>query len=148
MQNLTRSARRRRAFLRINIALSICALGFTSLTMASKAKEALAYGPGDGVCANIIGSANCPEGSTDGGFEPFTRITCHQSSAWYQPGVNRPDDGPYYNCCLYTQRTRRCIHPNGPTQLQGVEYFQSSSNADASCGSSGSGSNSYCLYKV
>ena len=142
MQNLTRSARRQ-AFLRINIALSICALGFASLTMASYAKEALAYAPEDGVCANIIGSANCPPGSTINGAIPYTWVTCHQSSAWYGFGIPFPL-GPYYNCCLYDQQTYVCAMPNGMMQLFAVEYFQSNSNGDASCRGY-SGQDAYCL---
>ena len=145
MQNLTRSARRRRAFLRINIALSVCALGFVSLTIASKAKEALAYGPEDGVCANIIGSANCLAGSTFAGSLPYTWTTCRQSSAWYEYGTlfPLPPLGPYYNCCVYEEQTIVCLS-NGGYSYQYVSYFQSKTNGDASCIRQSNG-NSTCL---
>ena len=100
--------------------------------MASRAKEALAYGPGDGVCANIIGSANCPEGYSR---EPnyYTGDTCHQSSAWYAFGI--PAYGPYYNCCMYTAQYFRCVPQNSNymTEYSNVQYFQNNSNGDARC---------------
>ena len=144
MQNFTRSDRRR-AFLRINIALSICALGFASLTMAYNAKKSLATGPKDGVCANMIGSANCPPDSTFAGMLPYTWYTCHQSSAWYDYGLPFPL-GPYYNCCLYELQGRMCLDDYGAGySFQYAEYFRLNTYKDASCRTDASEQGVHCI---
>lgn len=115
-------ARPRRAFFRVNIALSICALSLASLTLASKTKQALAVGPDDGVCANVIGSANCPDGFSDWGYYGGIEYTaCHSSSPYY----NQFGGGPYYNCCEYDHRVRQCYdNANHALSYQDVEYFR------------------------
>ncbi|PQV62506.1 hypothetical protein B1R32_13119 [Abditibacterium utsteinense] len=131
MQKVVHFARPHRAFLRINVALSMCALGLASFTMASKAKEVLAFGPEDGVCANIIGSANCPDGFTDWGFNGgVANVTCHSSSAWYAFS----NYGPYYNCCRYDHRVKQCYdNSNHALYYRDVEYFKDKSAGDATC---------------
>ena len=143
MQKFVCLTQPRRAFMRVNIALTMCALSLASITMASKAKEALAYGPEDGVCANVIGTANCPDGYIDNGFNPGgARVTCHSSTAWYA----FPNYGPYYNCCTYLMRFKDCLHPTyGYPIQQSAEYFRSSSNGSATCVGGPDGPDSQCL---
>lgn len=112
---------------KFNIALLamtlFAAVGFGWTT----AKKALAYGPGDGVCANVIGTANCPAGATQGDPLPFG-TTCHQSSAWYvQEGT--VVHGPFYNCCLYAQVTILCMGPGTNVSMRTPEYFRSMQNS-------------------
>lgn len=127
---------------RINLVLLVvattAALGFGWIT----AKKALAF-PGT-TCANIIGTANCPPGFTQGQQVPFG-YTCHSSSPWYVYNIfGQVVQGPYYDCCVYDRKIQFCNSP-GYTYSDVVQYFKVKKNGAGYCSSTSSDSEPFCM---
>lgn len=68
-----------RAFTRVNIALSLCALSLTSLLFATKAKESLAAPATKNGCKIYLGNPNCPTGYKNEGISLSGGWRCYNS---------------------------------------------------------------------
>lgn len=127
------NSKQRCAFVRANVALSLCALVMTSVVLSQKAKEASAASPTSPTCPSIIGTANCPSGTVDQGFTSTVTSTCRRSAAFYDP-LDIFYSNPYYGCCTYAQRFRQCYNPStNTTAFQSVEYIRAKSAGRAAC---------------
>ncbi|HEY0073554.1 MAG TPA: hypothetical protein VGB77_05580 [Abditibacteriaceae bacterium] len=107
------------------------AVGF----LVTSYRVALAYGPGDGVCANLVDNTTACPANTIATNYYYCGWTCMYSSTWYADFF---DTTGYQNCCRYEGEDKVCTVRTGQQSATAVAagkrwFFRSNSNGWASC---------------
>ena len=109
---------------------------FAASFFVASYRVALADGPGDGVCANVVDDTTpCPSNAVSSFNVSTSDYTCRSSTAWY---FSFPAQGPYYNCCRYQGAQKLC---QVPASTGGYSfppagytwYYRSTSDGSSTC---------------